>query len=341
MASLRIPTTVTFNGKELDPSIFKVEHMPDITIPERDRRTIHVEGRSGDIVIDGGSYKNVPRTYSISFGATGPSDFAEKVSQISKWLDCEGYGELHDTYENEYYRLAYPSGSAKVSSLLNGRMGKVQIDFTCVPKRFLIYGKDGFKWKPSESSFITPYSKGDVDGDGLFTYNDAYLALRAATGHITLDGSTSTQNTAAWAADYDNDRSITAADARLIYNLLDHRSNKDLLLWNPTCYDSKPIIECKVKSSPGRCAVYIAPRFGVEKAEDAFPIQVDLTGINISRFFIDCERETVYAAGTYRNLNSVTTVLAGFPVLRAQTDNRIEFSGAISEITVYPNFWVR
>lgn len=348
MASLRIPTTVTFNGKELDPSIFRVEHMPDITIPERDRRTIHVEGRSGDIVIDGGSYKNVPRTYSISFGASGPSDFADKVSMISKWLDCEGYGELHDTYENEYYRLAYPSGSAKVSSLLNGRMGKVQIDFTCVPKRFLMYGKDGFKWKPSESKKITKHAKGDVDGDRFITIMDAYLALKAAIGAITLDGSTSTQYTAAWAADMDNSGAIHADDAREILRLWSYRDHTDsLILWNPTGYDSNPVILCTVNGTPGLCSVYISPRAGsagltIDTAQEVSRlVQIDLTGTNVSKFVIDCKRETVYEAETFKNLNALTTAEYGFPVLKAQTDSRVEFSGTINEITVYPDFWVR
>lgn len=340
MASLRIPTTLTLNGKELDPKIFRVEHLPDFTIPERDRQTIHVEGRSGDIVIDGGSYKNITRTYSVSFGASGPADFADKVSQISKWLDVEGYGELRDTYENEYYRLAFPSGAPKVSSILNGRMGKVQIDFSCVPKRFLLYGKNGFEWKYHNTESVAPFTKGDVNGDGYISLADSQLALEAAVDLVTLDGDVNTPGTAAYAADVDMDGEITAADARLILHLWDDTNHNAFTLCNPTGYDSKPVIKVQSNVVNGVCEVYISPKEGAADAEVS-SVKVDLNGTGVTNFYIDCEKETVYAEGTYKNLNLQTTVTNGFPVLKAQGDSRIEFSPTVREITVFPNFWVR
>lgn len=345
MGSLRIPTTLTLNGKELDPKIFKVEHLPDFTIPERDRQTIHVEGRSGDIVIDGGSYKNITRTYSVSFGASGSADFADKVSQISKWLDIEGYGELRDTYENEYYRLAFPSGAPKVSSILNGRMGKVQLDFSCVPKRFLMYGKDGFKWAKSMFETVEPFSKGDVDGDGRVTPTDAGLALKAAVETIELDGSTSEPHTAAWAADYDSNGRIRAEDARLIIREWAYSNGTVFFVWNPTSYDSKPVIECSGSGTPGKCYIYVAKK-EVADIDKVPSVEVDLTGVELDltngfKFIIDCERETVYEAGTFKNLNPYTTVSNGFPIIKAEMENRVEFSGSIDKIAVFPNFWVR
>lgn len=346
MASLRIPTTVTLNGNELDPKVFKVEHLPDFTIPERDRKTIHVEGRSGDIVIDGGSYKNVPRTYSISFGASGPEDFADKVSQISKWLDFGGYGELHDTYENDYYRLAYPSGAPKVKSILNGRMGEVDIDFSCMPKRFLMYGKDGFRWKSGLYEVTEPFLKGDVNGDGRISVIDAHLALQAAVGLITLDGSVNQSGTAAWAADYNSDGEIHSDDARLIVRrwagLDGVPPNNMFWLWNPTDYESKPVIECHIPSNtvPGVCELCFAPKNETDLNKMTF-VAVDLTGTEVRRFVIDCERETVYASGTFKNLNMKTVVSPGFPSIPALTEHAIEFAGSIDEIRVFPNFWVR
>ena len=94
-----ILTSVSFNGKKLDPKKFKIEHLPDYEIPTRDMTKLHIEGIDGDYITNVGSYKNKPRRYSVSFGSSGPEEFAACVSEISDWLFCTGYGELEDTYE--------------------------------------------------------------------------------------------------------------------------------------------------------------------------------------------------------------------------------------------------
>ena len=58
---------------------------------------------------------------------------------------------------------------------------------------------------------ITPYyQRGDPDGDGKPTANDARTALRASVGLVTLAGNPKR------AADIDRDGTVTAADARMI-----------------------------------------------------------------------------------------------------------------------------
>ncbi len=58
---------------------------------------------------------------------------------------------------------------------------------------------------------ITPYyQKGDPDGDGKVTANDARLTLRAAVGYVNLAGNPRS------AADTDRDGNVTASDARSI-----------------------------------------------------------------------------------------------------------------------------
>ena len=58
---------------------------------------------------------------------------------------------------------------------------------------------------------ITPYyQRGDPDGDGRPTANDARTALRASVGYVTLAGNPKR------AADIDGDGTITASDARMI-----------------------------------------------------------------------------------------------------------------------------
>lgn len=160
-------STVTFNGKSLNPKRFRIQHLPDYTIAERDQEQLHVEGRDGDLVLDAKSYKNVPRKYSISFGADGPEDFATAVSEISKWLDCGGYCELEDTYDPEYFWLAVPVGSPKVYSILNGYMGKVDIEFSCQPRKYLKYGRTPIQidaaFDPMDTAIFRIYNPSEYD----------------------------------------------------------------------------------------------------------------------------------------------------------------------------------
>lgn len=351
MALLTIPTTLTFNGKALDPKEFKVEHLPDYTIAQRDIQDIHVEGRDGDILIDSESYKNIPRTYSISFGATGPEDFAAHVSEISKWLDCPGYGELHDTYENDYYRLAFPTGSPKVQSILNGRMGKVDIEFSCVPKRFLMYGKNGFDWSATYRQVSVPeYSRGDVNGDGLITFSDAFLALQAAVQlpPWESDWDPTVPGTPAYAADFDGDGVITSADARGIVRAVNGESGERFQLYNPTDYDSRPIIDLSIDSLANDSYIYFCE--SMWDTVPAFVIKFDKNKLNalatpdqsgLVFIIVDCEKETVYEKNTFVNLNPAVTVTNGFPKLLRRKNNSIEFDGHIFGVTVYPKFWTR
>lgn len=257
-----IITTVSYNGKRLNPEKFRVEHLPDYSIPVRDLELTHIEGRSGDIVIDNGSYKNVVRTYSISFGATGPADFAASVSEITQWLISDGYAELSDSYEKDYYRLAIPSGSPEVKSFLNGRMGKVDIEFSCVPKKFYNFGKRDF-------------------------------------------------------------------------NYSDNKDHNLLYLFNPSGFDSYPLITLNANSS-GNGYVTMS-RSRVENV--LFRVDINTTRTPTEPIVIDCEREYVYTKNTKTNLNSIVTLSNGFPKLLAKSNTYFRLGGSIRSFTICPRFW--
>lgn len=258
-----IITTVSYNGKKLDPKKFRVEHLPDYSIPVRDLEQIHIEGRSGDIVVDNGSYKNVPRTYSISFGATGAADFAASVSEITRWLISDGYAELSDSYEKDYFRLAVPSGEPEVKSYLNGRMGKVDIEFSCVPKRFLVFGNKDFNY------------------------------VNSANNHLLL------------------------------------------YLFNPSLFDSKPIITLNVNGSGNSYISLSKSRTG----DTLFRVDINPASTPTEPIVLDCEQEYVYSKDTKTNLNSITTLSNGFPMLMGNSNTYFTIGGNIQSFIVRPRFW--
>lgn len=154
-----VKTSVTFNGKMLDPSKFRIEHLPNYELSLREFDLVHVEGRVGDIAVDRKTYKNKKRSYSISFASRGPEDFSASCDEIAAWLDTDGYAELFDTYDPKYYYIAVPSGTPTVTSVLNGKAGKVTLDFSCIPKKFLKYGNMDFIYFPEVDTSSTDQSK--------------------------------------------------------------------------------------------------------------------------------------------------------------------------------------
>lgn len=130
---------IIFNGKSSDEIGIKVEKFPNYDIPEKDYDIIHVPGRNGDIVIDTGSYKNITRKYQISVATYG-NEFYKTINSVAEWLHSSpGYAILEDSYEPDYYRIAFYKETNSIENIFD-EAGRATITFECKPQRFL---KDG------------------------------------------------------------------------------------------------------------------------------------------------------------------------------------------------------
>ena len=365
-----IISTLTFNGKTLDPRRFRCEHQPDYQIPEPDYDRIHVDGRDGDIIIPSKSYKNIPRTYNISFGAAGPEDFAAAVSEISKWLECEGYGELEDSYEKEYYRLAVPVGGPKVTNILNGQMGKVTVEFSCVPKRYLKYG---------QSPIIIPAENDEGDIKIFRIYNPTEYDVKPIIYVYprTVNGTIPTNPTCR----------IRAAESIVVLNGTD--------LDDLPCYDITVDLKDRILQkdqfgvadvmatmlaiaidceSEDAYSLFDPYKIGGVKGDVNFDNNIDVNDYTLAlkeairtpsstypaldadqKYRADMDNDGVITTEDARaimrkaestvwkkNLNSLVHVYGdGFPVLKAKTNNMIWFEGYASQIAILPRFWTR
>ena len=93
---------IIFNNKSSADCRIQVAHPPGYAYPERDYTITHIPGRNGDIIQDNGCYKNVERTYEVSFDAPN-EDFATYANAVSAWLhSTTGYARLEDSYEPNY-----------------------------------------------------------------------------------------------------------------------------------------------------------------------------------------------------------------------------------------------
>ena len=131
---------VMFNGTSSQDLHALVQTAPEYEFPEKDYSVTHVEGRNGDIVIDTGSWQNVPRTYNLAID-TRKISYAEVASKLVQWLhSASGYARLEDSYEPDFYRMAIYKDSGSISNIYS-KAGQIEISFDCKPQRYLKNGE--------------------------------------------------------------------------------------------------------------------------------------------------------------------------------------------------------
>lgn len=135
---------IKFAGIRSDEMNLIVEHYPAKQFPERSYEVIEVPGRDGDVVIDNGNFKNYRQSYSVFIDANDPDEatYQRVSSKIAEWLlSSPGYQRLEDSYDPEFYRMAYYSGGSNFSNFFN-IYGRGSIEFTCAPRRFYKSGEE-------------------------------------------------------------------------------------------------------------------------------------------------------------------------------------------------------
>lgn len=147
---------ITFSGVASDTLGLVVERPPDYVIPQRDYEVIHIPGRNGDYILDNGSYQNVVRSYDIAFGVDVDRDsFYEAAIRVAQWLHgYSGYRRLSDSYEPNYYRMAYYEEETDIINILT-YAGRATINFVCKPQRFYTSGETSISFTRGSNKTIT------------------------------------------------------------------------------------------------------------------------------------------------------------------------------------------
>ena len=182
---------IIFNNKSSADCRIQVAHPPGYAYPERDYTITHIPGRNGDIIQDNGCYKNVERTYEVSFDVPN-EDFATYANAVSAWLhSTTGYARLEDSYEPDYYRMATYQESNIFENLYN-QAGTATIVFECKPQRFLKTG-DNIIAIQNSLTIMNPtgfeaYPLFKVTGtSGVLTVNGNSITLSSIDGFVMLD----------------------------------------------------------------------------------------------------------------------------------------------------------
>ena len=127
-----------------------VAEAPAFDKPTRKQTIYNIPGRNGSIIFQQDAFEDVERSYNVwvdentdydSGGTPISGTLPERVAAFTSWLNSKtGYQELEDSFETNYFRLAYYSGGNDFSNEMMA-VGRSKLTFMCRPERFLKSGK--------------------------------------------------------------------------------------------------------------------------------------------------------------------------------------------------------
>lgn len=127
-------------GKSSDDVGVIVEHYPALPRPARKAEAVQVPGRNGDFIYVQDAFENYEQPYDIYISAERIK-IPNAALYVSQWLNRpKGYQKLEDSYEPQFFRLAYYNGPTDIENIMN-RFGRSQIRFNCKPQRFSRQGE--------------------------------------------------------------------------------------------------------------------------------------------------------------------------------------------------------
>lgn len=160
------------------------------TAPERDVTTVTIPGRSGDLLVDAGRWKNT----TVSYPCTIAREFEGRFPAFKQALLAEGgYKRLEDTLHPDEYRLAYLAGPLEPETIPYNRAGTFVLDFGCKPQRFLKSGEDaltvasgGKLYNPTGCAAL-PLILLTLTGDAKLNVGGVQMSVAGYTGPMWID----------------------------------------------------------------------------------------------------------------------------------------------------------
>lgn len=160
--------------------------------PERDCEMIEVPGRSGDLIIDNGRFKNIMVTYP----AYVRTKFKEYTDVARMWLmQNTSYQRLEDSYNPEMYRMARFAGPMDFDMRALNHSGEFEMVFDCKPQRFLKSGE----YAISATTTLTLYNPTLFEAlplirvygtDGSLYVGNNVIQITSIDGYVDIDSDT-------------------------------------------------------------------------------------------------------------------------------------------------------
>lgn len=179
---------LTFGGRPTTEFNVYISGAGTFGAPERDRKTVTIPGRDGELTLDNGRYKNIKVTYPAFIA----KDYSMSVEALRNYLlSVPGYERLEDTYHPGEFRRGRYSGSFEGGSTKGMRAGSFKIEFDCMPQRWLKEGEKQITLSTS-GRIINPTMMESkpllyVVGTGTLVINDIEMAIGASPMYIDCE----------------------------------------------------------------------------------------------------------------------------------------------------------
>lgn len=180
-----------FGGRSSLDFDIRVEKCPRFSAAQRIVERQTVPGRSGDLLIDTGTYSNINQAYEIWF-RNPQRPTVQAAREIALWLlSGQGYIRLEDSYDPDIFRQALFAGPLDVENWMLTH-GRAQLEFDCKPQRFFKSGQ--FPLQIVSGQYLVnpgmpalPLIQITGTGDGQLVVGGSTVDITDMAGGITLD----------------------------------------------------------------------------------------------------------------------------------------------------------
>ena len=245
---------LTFGGRPISDFSVYISGAGTFGAPERDRKSVVIPGRDGELTIDNGRYKNIK----VSYPAFIAKDYSQNVAALRNYLlSFTGYARLEDTYHPDEFRMARYTGAFDGGSTKGMNAGSFKIDFDCMPQR----------WLKSGEQVLTGFYSRESTGSLTHIQNPGYMVAKPLI-KVTLTDATTAQITINDVEiDVSNTEGAMYVDCEIqeAYSVLDQSSMNEYLTLADGVFPSlKPgdnIVGLYCPAYEGRIDVEITPRW--------------------------------------------------------------------------------
>lgn len=179
---------LTFNGKSSRDFKVWISGSGIFDAPERDTENIEIPGRTGDLHIDKGRYKNMPITYPAFITEQWQRNFdgfkAYMLSQIGPQV-------LEDSYDPDHFRRAVYKSAIQPKMAPRNVAGEFNITFDCDPRRFLKSGQKSFSIESNveiqNPTLFTALPLIRAYGTGQLVLNSVSVIVQTANVYTDID----------------------------------------------------------------------------------------------------------------------------------------------------------
>lgn len=181
---------ITWRGIRSDDIGVEVERFPAHNGPARRYETAQVPGRNGALLYDLGAWDNYTQAYAI-YARQGTA--ADSARRLRDWLcSVPGYHRLEDTYDPDFYRLAYYAGPTITENIWNTH-NRATIEFVCKPQRWSKAGETAVTLEEA-GTLENPYNQTALPlvrvngtGGGTLTIGGAVVEIADIDDYVILD----------------------------------------------------------------------------------------------------------------------------------------------------------